>query len=75
VEQKDERVLIPLNEAAKRLNISRVTLSKRVRDGLFTVYENPRDQREKLLDAAEVEGAIEPKIISFRRNIEGKAAA
>jgi hypothetical protein len=67
--------LITLTEAARRLGISRVTMSKRVKDGHFTVYTNPRDQREKLLDAAEVEAAAQPKVVKLRRDDEGKAAA
>lgn len=59
--------LITLTEAAKRLNISRVTMSKRVRDGQFTVYTNPSDQREKLLDSSEVEESARPKVIQTRR--------
>lgn len=75
MEQRQEPELIPMSEAAKRLNISRVTLSKRVREGQFTVYANPQDQREKLLDAAEIADAARPKIVSIRREDAKKAAA
>ncbi len=75
MEQQQELELIPLSEAARRLNISRVTLSKRVRDGQFTVYANPQDQRIKLLDATEVTEAMRPTVVSFRRAEQKKAAA
>ena len=42
MEQRKQPDLIPLSEAAQRLGISRVTMSKRVRDGHFTVYANPQ---------------------------------
>jgi len=75
MEQQNRVEFISLGEAARRLNISRVTMSRRVKAGQFTVYTNPVDQREKLLDAAEVEEAARPKIIQFRRDLEGKVAA
>jgi predicted DNA-binding protein (UPF0251 family) len=75
MEQRNEPELISLSEAARRLNISRVTMSKRVKAGQFTVYTNPVDQREKLISAAEVEEASRPKIVQFRSEPEGKIAA
>jgi DNA-binding MarR family transcriptional regulator len=75
MEQAEKTEFISLSEAARRLNISRVTMSKRVKAGQFTVYANPVDQREKLLDATEIEEAAHPKIIQFRREPEGKATA
>jgi excisionase family DNA binding protein len=55
------RDLIPLMEAAERLGVSRMTLSRLAKDGRFTIYENPRDRRQKLVDAEEVREALLPK--------------
>ena len=43
-----ELELIPLVEAARRLGISRMTLSRLVKEGRFTVYTNPLDRRQRL---------------------------
>ncbi len=53
--------LIPLVEAAERLGVSRMTLSRLAKDGRFTIYENPRDRRQKLVDEEEVREALQPK--------------
>ncbi len=55
-----ERELIPLMEAAKRLGISRMTMNRLVREGRFTVYANPLDRRQRLLDVAELEERVRP---------------
>jgi hypothetical protein len=69
--------LIPLREVRERLGVSKVKMAQLVRDGLFPVYENPLDGREKLARWADVEAALgRPRPI--RRNqdaTEGKAAA
>ena len=72
-----ERDLIPLNEAARRLGVSKVTMARLVREGRFAVYENPLDRRQKLVDAAEVEAATRPRLIAPRGDGGGqkKAAA
>lgn len=72
-----ESELIPLKEAQKRLGISKTTLWKHVKAGRFTVYENPRDAREKLVDWQEVEEAFRPRPIrtTGEAGPEGKAAA
>ena len=67
-----ERELIPMREAAARLGISRMTMSRLVKQGRFTVYENPLDRREKLVEFAEVREAVKPQPL---RSAEGKAAA
>lgn len=56
-----ERELITLKEARERLGISRVTMTKLVKEGRFTVYENPLDAREKLVDAAEIADFARPR--------------
>jgi hypothetical protein len=67
------RELVTLREARERLGISKTTMSKHVRLGRFTVYSNPKDTREKLVDWREVEAAFAPQPIRLER--EGKAAA
>jgi excisionase family DNA binding protein len=59
----DSRVLVPLTEAAKLLGISRVTLSQLAKAGRFTVYENPADRRQRLVDLDEVKRELAPRPI------------
>ena len=66
-----ERELIPLMEAAKRLGISRMTMNRLVREGRFTVYSNPLDKRQRLLDATELRERVRP----VPEEPTGKAAA
>jgi excisionase family DNA binding protein len=66
-----ERELIPLMEAAKRLGISRMTMNRLVREGRFTVYSNPLDKRQRLLDATELRERVQP----VPEGPRGKAAA
>ena len=56
-----EPTLIPMHEAAERFGISRMTMSRLAKQGRFTVYENPLDRRQKLVDPAEVEAALRPR--------------
>ena len=56
-----ERTLIPLHEARRRLGVSKVTMARLVKEGRFTVYENPLDRRQKLVDEAEVGAAVRPR--------------
>ncbi len=72
-----ERELITLREARARLGISRVTMTKLVKQGRFTVYENPLDAREKLVDAAEVDVFARPRPIQqgLRAEEQGKVLA
>jgi len=71
--------MVRLNEAAKQLGISENTLRKRLRDGGVTVFLNPQDNREKLVDLEEVRAAVmqpRPTVIGrTRRDEAGKAAA
>ena len=55
-----ERELVPLMEAAKRLGVSRMTMNRLVREGRFTIYENPLDRRQRLIDVAELAEAARP---------------
>ena len=67
--------LIPLKEAQERVNLSKNTLNKLIERHGITVYQNPRDARQKLVDIEEVENALRPVLIRRREDEEGKAAA
>lgn len=54
-----ERELIPLKDARERLGVSKAKMATLVRQGIFPVYENPLDGREKLVDWAEVQNALQ----------------
>jgi len=69
----DEPELIPLNEAARRLRISKMTMARFVKEGRFRLYQNPLDKRQKLVDAREVQDAARPRL--FTEEELGKAAA
>ncbi len=65
----DRPELITVSEARERLGVSRVTMARLLREGRFTVYVNPLDRREKLIDVAELEEARRPRPAS----VEGQA--
>jgi hypothetical protein len=69
-----EPELIPLNEAARRLDVSKMTMARLVKEGRFTIYENPLDRRQKLVDTREVQAAVQPRIIRSAEPLK-KAAA
>lgn len=56
----DERELIPLKEARQILGVSHTTMARLVREGRFTIYQNPLDRRQKLVHIAEVRAAARP---------------
>ncbi len=64
--------LITMTEAAARLGVSRITLSRLARDGRFARYENPLDRRQRLVREAEVREALRPKPLPEGK---GRAAA
>jgi predicted DNA-binding protein (UPF0251 family) len=68
-----EPELIPLNEAGRRLGISKMAIARFVREGRFRLYQNPLDRRQKLVDAREVQEAARPR--PFTPEELGKAAA
>ena len=59
----DQLKLVSMTEAAEYVGVSRVTMSKLVNAGRFTVYEDPRDSRKKLLDLDEVVREMTPRAI------------
>lgn len=62
-----ERRLIPLKTARERLGVSKVTMARLVKEGRFTVYQNPLDRRQKLVDEAELDAALRPTPLAPNR--------
>ena len=75
----DKPKLITAAEAQARLGITKVKMARLLKEGRFTIYTNPLDRRQKLIDEAELEEAVRPKPTVPRRGqtgtAEGKAAA
>src|ERR687886_134757 len=69
-----EPELIPLNEAARRLGVSKMTMARLVKEGRFTIYENPLDRRQKIVDAQEIAAAIKPRPLKPEAATSKKAA-
>ncbi len=72
----DEKLLIPIEGVAERLGITRATLWRRVKQWGLTIYVNPLDQRQRLLDWEEVENAVKPhKRLAAALGVESEALA
>jgi hypothetical protein len=56
----EDRELIPLKEAQEILGVSHTTMARLVREGRFTIYQNPLDRRQKLVHISEVRAAARP---------------
>ncbi len=56
----EDRELIPLKEAQDILGVSHTTMARLVREGRFTIYQNPLDRRQKLVHISEVRAAARP---------------
>ena len=52
--------LITLTEASERAGVSLVTLRKIIRQHRITLYRNPRDARERLVDTDQLDAALRP---------------
>jgi DNA-binding Lrp family transcriptional regulator len=63
---------IRFSDAAERLSISENTLRKRIREWGITVYLNPRDKRERLVDWKELQQRFQEQPVVGQ---EEKAAA
>lgn len=63
----DEPDLITLGDAQRRLGISHTTMARLVKEGRFTLYRNPLDGRQKLVDAGELTEFLRPQRITDRR--------
>jgi hypothetical protein len=59
-EMMEDRELIPLKEAQDILGVSHTTMARLVREGRFTIYQNPLDRRQKLVHISEVRAAARP---------------
>lgn len=55
-----EPELIPLKHAREILGVSHTTMARLVKEGHFTIYQNPLDRRQKLVDMREVRGFATP---------------
>ena len=68
--------LMTLGAARDRLGVSKPKMAQLVRDGVFPVYINPLDRREKLVRWDEVEAGLrEPRRLFPSQAQVGKAAA
>jgi hypothetical protein len=66
----DDRELIPLKEAQDILGVSHTTMARLVREGRFTIYQNPLDRRQKLVHITEVRAAARPVPVAQEREDE-----
>ncbi len=72
---EDEPRLITTAEAREVLGVSKPTMARLLKEGHFKVYQDPKDHRVKLLDAAEVARGPRPRLISSAEAPEGKMLA
>jgi hypothetical protein len=62
-DQADQANLITIGQARDMLGVSRTTMARLVKEGRFTLYLNPLDRRQKLVDIAEVRRLATPVLI------------
>jgi excisionase family DNA binding protein len=53
---------LTMQEATRLLGIGRMTLWRRVRDGVLPVYRSERDRRARLVKRSDVERLLKPTI-------------
>lgn len=58
--------LLSMTQTRKRLGVSKNHLRRLVQRHGLTLYENPLDAREKLLDFEQLQAALRPKPIGSR---------
>jgi excisionase family DNA binding protein len=63
----DAPELVTLGEAQRRLGVSHTTMARLVKEGRFTLYRNPLDGRQKLVDAQELDEFLQPERVTERR--------
>lgn len=59
--------LVTLGDAQRRLGVSHTTMARLVKEGRFTLYRNPLDGRQKLVDAQELDEFLQPERVTERR--------
>lgn len=59
----EDRELIRISDAVERFGVSENTLRRRIQRAGITLYSNPFDQREKLVDVEELEKVFQPQPI------------
>lgn len=62
-DQVDQATLITIGQARELLGVSRTTMARLVKEGRFTLYLNPLDRRQKLVDIAEVRRLATPVLV------------
>jgi len=68
--------LITVGAARERLGVSKPKMAQLIKSGLFPVYVNPLDRREKLVRWAEIEeGLRKPIRLEPQEHEKGKAVA
>ena len=66
MEQQEE--YLTLSEAAEYLDVSRVTIWRRVRDGTLSTYQASTSRREKLVKLKDLDDLQRPRRISPTRD-------
>ncbi len=64
--------LVTLKEAQEHIGVSKTTMGKLVREGRFTIYEDPSDGRKKLVDLDQVTAAMQPRQVTPARGPDDK---
>lgn len=67
--------LITLGEARQRLGVSKPTMARLMKEQRFTLYENPLDKRQKLVNEDEIEAAKQPRRIMDEAKGKSEAVA
>jgi len=62
-EQETRGNLITIGQARGMLGVSRTTMARLVKEGRFTLYQNPLDRRQKLVDIDEVRELATPVLL------------
>lgn len=71
----EERKLITIGAARELLGVSKPTMARLLREGRFSIYDNPRDRRSRLLDANEVARGPQPRLLVPPEGQASKTAA
>ncbi len=71
----DERKLITVGEAREIMGVSKPTMARLLKEGRFSIYDNPRDRRSRLLDAGEVARGPQPRLLFPPEEQASKRAA